>query len=660
MVGIDYDNGSAARLERAATTAAQRLRAQAAARRTAAESAREDFDGAYAKRFDESARIESEDRAKLARVLDELTEQVHRATAAADQERTRRADLAAWQQRQQARDDAAAASPLGIFGVPGVQPLDIRPSETPVSPPEVSAAFAPRARTRTGGGTSEGRSAADPTALRGFASTTRGLDRSAGAERTAVRNAWTAFTSTCGWARIGSASFVAGFDRLLDENAEDAAWLDRIADAFDRAGGQGTLSNGVLDISAAAELPAGMTALLAPGLTATQVAALWAELGLTPADRRDVQALPLPVLRQLGNLEGVAYWARDAANRVVLDDLISTAEQRLRDLERSTTYDLGGASYATAYENLTALKNIRIASDDTTNTSDDTTGNGARFLISLDDAVVPPLAAISIGNLDTATNVTWTVPGMATDTKGMTGWTDSAQNLYRQQGLTGPADRAVISWVGYSTPPQPVIQGQLDFGVLGTKYARDGSEKLANALRGLKASRGDDSYSNNIVAHSYGSTTAAYTLTKPDIHVDTFTTIGSAGLPDSVDNASDLHADHVYAGQAQNIWVFEPGRGDRWAQTGRLSWSHGQDPTDPDFDATAFGTDGVPGDDEKLSVDDHNVHTKEMRGYLDPDTESLYNIGQATTGHPEAMTKHEPKEMTWYEKTVLEQMQQVP
>lgn len=653
MVDIDYDDGSAARLERAATTAAQRLRAQAAPRRTAAESAREDFDGAYANRFDESARIESEDRAKLARVLDELTEQVHRATAAADQERTRRADLAAWQQRQQARDDAAAASPLGIFGVPGVQPLDIRPSETPVSPPEVSAAFAPRARTRTGGGTSDGRSAADPTALRGFASTTHGLDLSAGAERTAVRNAWTAFTSTCGWARIGSASFVGGFDRLLDENAEDAAWLDRIADAFDRAGGQGTLSNGVLDIAAAAELPAGMTALLAPGLTATQVAALWAELGLTPADRRDVQALPLPVLRQLGNLEGVAYWARDAANRVVLDDLISTAEQRLRDLNRSTTYDPGGASYATAYENLTALKNIRIASDDTTN-------EGARFLISLDDDVVPPLAAISIGDLDTAKNVTWTVPGMATDTKGMTGWTMAAQNLYSEQGASGPEERAVVSWVGYSTPPQPVIQGQLDFGVLGTKYARDGSEKLATALRGLQASRGDGSFSNNIVAHSYGSTTAAYTLTKPDIHVDTFTTIGSAGLPDTVDNASDLHADHVYAGQAQNIWVFEPGRGDRWAQTGRLSWSHGQDPIDPDFDATAFGTDGVPGDDEKLSVDDHNVLTDDHRGYLDNNTESLYNIGQATTGHPEAMTKHESKGLTWYEKTVLEQMQQVP
>jgi hypothetical protein len=59
----------------------------------------------------------------------------------------------------------------------------------------------------------------------------------------------------------------------------------------------------------------------------------------------------------------------------------------------------------------------------------------------------------------------------------------------------------------------------------------------------------------------------------------------------------------------------------------------------------------------KHSVNDHNVLTDDHRGYLDTDTESLYNIGQATTGHPEAMTRHEPREMTWYEKTVLEQMQ---
>ncbi|WP_146238551.1 MULTISPECIES: hypothetical protein [unclassified Curtobacterium] len=123
---------------------------------------------------------------------------------------------------------------------------------------------------------------------------------------------------------------------------------------------------------------------------------------------------------------------------------------------------------------------------------------------------------------------------------------------------------------------------------------------------------------------------------------------------------SGAQADSRATGQAQNIWAIEPGRGDRWAQTGRLSPTHGQDPNAPAFGATAFGTDGVPGDGKKHSVDDHNVLTDDHRGYLDTDTESLYNIGQATTGHPEAMTRHEPKGMTWYEKSVLEQMQGQP
>ena len=176
--------------------------------------------------------------------------------------------------------------------------------------------------------------------------------------------------------RIGGASFLSGFDRLLDENGEDAAWLNRIADTFERAGGQGTLSNATLDITAAAELPNSVTALFDPHLTAAQVAALWLKSGPSDASEHELAALPLSVLRQLGNLEGVAYWARDTANRVVLDELIDQAEQRLKDLGRSTSYDPGGSTFATAFENLTALKKIRTASKDETN-------EGERFLISL-------------------------------------------------------------------------------------------------------------------------------------------------------------------------------------------------------------------------------------------------------------------------------------
>jgi hypothetical protein len=654
MGDIQYDEAVAGALVKASTAAADKLRGQAAGRRAAVEQGTDDFSGAYATRFEESARIEAEDRPRLASVLDDLGDQVNEVTAAAKRERERQADLAAWQVRQDERERKAAESPLGVFGVPGGTGFDFKPQETPIAPPSISASFSARGRTRTGDGTSGGKSSADPDHLRSFASAYRGLDRSADEKLTTLRSAWHGFTGSCGWARIESATFLTGFHRLLQENGEDAAWAERIADAFERAGGHGSLSNATLDVSTAAELPAAFEQMLDPDLSPAEVAALWAKLGYSKADENDLKALPIPVLSRLGNLEGVDYWARDAANRVVLDSMISAAEKRLRELEASTAYDAGGSQYATAWKNLTALKEIRTAANETAN-------GGKRFITMLRDDEVPPLAAVSIGDLDTATNVTWAVPGMGTDTTGMTGWTDAAQNIWNEQAKRdGPVDRAVVSWVGYDTPPQPVIHGQLDFGVLGSSYAEAGGDALADALRGLDAVRGDDSFAEHIVAHSYGSTTASYALTERGVHVDSLTTVGSAGIPNSIPNADALHADHVYAGQAQNIWIPEPGRGDRWAQTGRLSFVHSQDPTDPDFGATAFGTDGVDGKPELNSVDDHSVHTDELRGYLDPNTESLSNIGWATTGRPERMTEHHPKGMTEWEKTVLEQMQGQP
>ena len=78
-----------------------------------------------------------------------------------------------------------------------------------------------------------------------------------------------------------------------------------------------------------------------------------------------------------------------------------------------------------------------------------------------------------------------------------------------------------------------------------------GGRNLAGALGGLAAVRGETMPQVNIVAHSYGMTTAAVTLTQPGIHVDSFITLGSAGLPDSVDTAADLNAGQ-YSGHARD------------------------------------------------------------------------------------------------------------
>ncbi|PZE87077.1 hypothetical protein [Curtobacterium sp. MCBD17_032] len=169
MGDIQYDEAAADALVKASTAAAEKLRGQAAGRRSAVEQGTDDFSGAYATRFEESARIEAEDRPKLASVLDDLGDQVNEVTAAAKRERERQADLAAWQVRQDERERKAAESPLGVFEVPAGMGFDFKPSDTPIAPPAISASFSARGRTRTGDGTSGGKSSADPDHLRSFA-----------------------------------------------------------------------------------------------------------------------------------------------------------------------------------------------------------------------------------------------------------------------------------------------------------------------------------------------------------------------------------------------------------------------------------------------------------------------------------------------------------
>lgn len=271
--------------------------------------------------------------------------------------------------------------------------------------------------------------------------------------------------------------------------------------------------------------------------------------------------------------------------------------------------------------------------------------DGARSLISL-TADHPPLAAIAIGDVDAAENVTWAVPGMNSSTAKMTDWVDAAQNVYDRQGTVDKAggDRAVIGWMGYKTPPIPT---KGDMGVFLSEYARAGGDNLADALRGLDAVRGEDGHRTNVLAHSYGTTTATFGLTQDGIHVDSLTTVASAGLPDFVDDAGDIHAEHVYSGQARNVLPQEWGHGDPLAIVGRnLSSDHHVDPTDPDFNATTFGVDGTvdaEGGPLLTGVKDHGVHTTAGNGYLDPNTESLQNVALATTGQGDAVSPYLPK-----------------
>lgn len=238
-MGIEFDDAAASRLVDCAVEVALTLRASAGPRRSTAEAALLDFDGAYARLFETARVTESADRVRLAKELESLADQLRIVQRQADEERQRSADLAAWQRREADRELVRIAG-----GVP-MQPVldwssavfDPKPSSTPKRPSPVSATFSARTRQRTGGGRSGGRSSADPATLRQFSATARAQDASTEQDLVRVRNAWTAFTSRCRWVPIDGATLPGGFGDYLAENAEDASWIERIADAFRAAGG---------------------------------------------------------------------------------------------------------------------------------------------------------------------------------------------------------------------------------------------------------------------------------------------------------------------------------------------------------------------------------------------------------------------------------------
>ena len=641
MGDIAFDAADAKAVARVARRAADVLHGQAGARSAAVEAGLADFAGSYAERFRSAAVVESEDRARLAGVLVGLADQVDAATAAAERERERQRAHTEWKARDADRKRALTAAEA-FAGAAGRSLVDTwehftdpEPSTEPEPRPEVDAEFRGRERARYGDGSSRGRSSADPAALRAFVATTTGLDSAATAASERVRAAWSAFRSSCGWVTVDRGSMPAGFDRYVQENDEDRSWIGKVADAFEAAGGGGSLSNVALDIAATGQAAPALGRLFADDLTAAEVAKRWAALGLTKADVDVFGGMPTDVLARLGNLEGVPYWARSTANTLVLNQRLGDVERQIEQLA-GTVASAGDGSRALAreltalYADRKALRNINAALTKKGTDSE-------RFLITLTDDR-PPLAAVSIGDLDRAGSVTWAVPGMNTTSADMTMWSRGAQNVHQEQARRpGTPSHAVVAWIGYETPDEK--------DVLFMGKAKKGGARLADALRGLDAVRAGGMPETNVVAHSYGTTTAAVALAEQGVHVDRFVALGSAGLPDDLRSLTDIHADHVYAARAKDAPTGEEGMGDEWAELGReQSYAHHVDPTRDVFGVTVFGADGTTDADgtDLAPVLHHDPLRSDLHGYLDRGTESLRNVGLATTGRDAELTPGTP------------------
>jgi hypothetical protein len=242
----------------------------------------------------------------------------------------------------------------------------------------------------------------------------------------------------------------------------------------------------------------------------------------------------------VGNLEGVPYAVRDEANRSVLSETLSTIQHR----DARASAGLTGFGGETA--RLTMLQQVALAL--TPGRGGDDTG---RQLVSL-DTVFPGRAAISVGDLDTASNVSVMVPGMLyTVSNQIAYWTDHAAALHSEQGFwtsalatttSRPESSAVVAWMGYRTPDLT--------NVASLDLARAGAVHLEETVAGLDAVRDRDRPRLTILAHSYGSTTATIALSSGRMRADALVALGSPGSV--VKTAADLDVTRgsVYAAAA--------------------------------------------------------------------------------------------------------------
>ncbi len=326
------------------------------------------------------------------------------------------------------------------------------------------------------------------------------------------------------------------------------------------------------------------------------VAAWWPGLD---GDQQDALIHAIPAV--IGNLGGVAYRARDEANRIVLAQAIDDAKLH-------------------AFENpdqLAALEALKKSAQGHTLVS-----------VVLD---TPPLAQVAVGDLDAAKNVSFIVPGMNSSVQGdMQTYVNAATKLQFQQQQVGAGargDYAVVAWLGYHPP---MNSNPADVAFNGKAEA--GAYALANDLTSLTAVRtatGAPS-SVSVIAHSYGTNVTALALTQA--HADHVVLLGSAGVDNRVDNVADMNVPpgQVFASQAEH---------DGWAPVGqftsRMVGDARVDPTTPSFGARTFTSEATmaPTGAALRAVDKHGPFGdgSSTFSYLDPNTTAHYNTALAIT-----------------------------
>lgn len=342
-----------------------------------------------------------------------------------------------------------------------------------------------------------------------------------------------------------------------------------------------------------------------PGSTADA----WKELGLS---REDVAGLPIETLAQLANRDELPVWVQDTAATALLHYALIAPDRAYPLFET-------GSSAPDMYEFRSQIMGLYGAWRDAKSEAEHLGGSPEVQLLALGSHDGALTAALSHGDLDTASHIGVNVSGMFSNVGDIGQDAKGARSLYNEAYVFDPEQTyAAVTWIGYRSPGLMSVnlQGRADAG--GAEFAA-----FIDGIHENRAANGAAIDNFTVFGHSYGSTTAAAALTRTSHRVDSFVTYGSAGLS-ARHSAERINASHLFSTQAA---------GDQVARHGQ-NWSH---PVDPRTytEVQEFSSRGGAG---HLRVTAHDMFTEDDSpsvlnwggkvGYLTPGTESARTMGK--------------------------------
>ncbi|HEX2073035.1 MAG TPA: alpha/beta hydrolase [Geodermatophilus sp.] len=377
----------------------------------------------------------------------------------------------------------------------------------------------------------------------------------------------------------GAVADSAAAGRSAEETAAALRAADTAADALQAAALAGVAATAAADAlvglgvggpfapaafaDLAVRVPAGsfLATTCPPGSGPEAVAAWWA--GLSAAARLAVVAAD-PA--RIGSLDGVPAWARDRANRLELDRALA---------------DPSAPGYAVARTVAAEIADREQAGRDVQ-------------LYQFQPA--DGLAALALGDVDTADAVALLVPGVGNDAQEDLGdMADDARAVAEATVAAAPGlTVATVAWLGYR-PPGNVAAGAFPGA------SRQGGPALDGALDGVAALRRDAPARVTVLAHSYGTVVADRAADQPgQLAADALVLLGSPGVDNDVDG---MEAAEVYAASS----VFDPVT---WLEVhGDQTWDSG------------LGATGLP-------ADWHTLHGE----YYEPHHPTLAAMGEIVAG----------------------------